>query len=270
VDTNLLTEPAQTLASGRPPTTAFPAPAAPLRVAVLEHDEALRETILLPGLRSYGFEVTPMRSTGELQQALLRSEFDLCVLDSVLSYGDGISLPHWLRGQYPQMGLVIFSQEGDPGEQLRGLNEGADAYLLKPAPVDVVAATLASIARRIHHRALPALPVPPARTQWQLQSDGWCLIAPNGAQATLTISERRLVRVLWEHEGGLVTRESLMRAVTNGQGNPGEIDPHGLDVLLYRLRRKVQGRTGEVLPLEVVRGAGYILHRQSFVNGSSH
>jgi len=269
VDTNILTEPINT----RVPKTCqtpLPVPAAPLRVALLEHDDALREQMLLPGLRRYGFEVTPMRNTGELQQALLKAEFDLCVLDSVLSYGDGISLPHWLRGQYPQMGLVIFSHHADPGEQLRGLNEGADAYLVKPAPVDVVAATLSSIARRLHHRALPPLPMPPARAQWQLQSDGWCLVAPNGAQATLTISERRLVRVLWEHEGGLVTRETLMRAVTNGQGDVGEIDPHGLDVLLYRLRRKIQGRTGEVLPLEVVRGAGYILHRQLFAPGGSH
>jgi len=270
VDTNVITEPINTSALCRPPKVPqapFLAPLSPLRVALLEHDDALREQTLLPGLRRYGFEVTPMRNTGELQQALLNAEFDLCVLDSVLSYGDGISLPHWLRGQYPQMGLVIFSDHADPGEQLRGLNEGADAYLVKPAPVDVVAATLSSIARRIHHRPLPPLSTP-VRTQWQLQSDGWCLVAPNGAQATLTISERRLVRVLWEHEGGLVTRDTLMRAVTNGQGNPGEIDPHGLDVLLYRLRRKVQGRTGDVLPLEVVRGAGYILHRQSF--GSSH
>jgi len=266
VDTNVLTEPINPAALGRPPQAPH---AAPLRVAVLEHDDALREQMLLPGLRRYGFEVTPMRNTGELQQALLNAEFDLCVLDSVLSYGDGISLPHWLRGQYPQMGLMIFSQHADPGAQLRGLNEGADAYLVKPTPVDVVAATLSSIARRIHHRALPPLSMPPARTQWQLQSDGWCLIAPNGAQATLTISERRLVRVLWEHVGGLVTRETLMRAVTNGQGSPGEIDPHGLDVLLYRLRRKIQDRTGDMLPLEVVRGAGYILHRQS-LGGSSH
>jgi len=100
-----------------------------------------------------------------------------------------------------------------------------------------------------------------------LQSDGWCLVAPDGTQATLTISERRLVRVLWEHNGTLVPREALMSAVTNGQGTLSTIDPHGLDVLLYRLRRKVQSRTGQTLPLEVVRGAGYILHRHA-TNGA--
>jgi len=170
VDTHVLTEPINTRLP-KTDQTPLPAPAPPLRVALLEHDEALREQIL-PGLRRYGFEVTPMRTTGELQQALLNAEFDLCILDSVLSYGDGISLPHWLRGQYPQMGLVIFSAHADPGEQLRGLNEGADAYLLKPAPVDVVAATLSSIARRLHHRPLPPLSAP-ARTQFPAPNRQW-------------------------------------------------------------------------------------------------
>jgi len=270
VDTSLLAEPANTLdiaplmARAAIPSSGT---ASPLRVAILEHDDSLREQVLLPGLRRCGFEVETMRNTGELQRGLLNTEgFDLCVLDSVLSGGDGISLPQWLRTQYPQMGVVIFSSQTDPYDHLRSLMEGGDAYLPKPASVEIVAATLNSVARRMQHLSprVPAGSATPAsaRMQWQLQSDGWCLIAPDGAQATLTISERRLVRMLWEHEGGLVTRDDLMRAVANGQCDVGEIDPHGLDVLLYRLRRKVQSRTGQVLPLEVVRGAGYILHRQ--------
>jgi len=241
----------------------FPSSVAPLRVVVLEHDDALREQVLLPGLRRYEFEVDAVRTTGELQQALMNAPFDLCVLDTVLSYGDGVSLPRWLRSQYPQIGITILSDQADPFDHLRGLNEGADAYLVKPVQVEIVAATLSSIARRMQRP--PAAPdaQPAPRTQWQLQSDGWCLVSPDGAQVTLTISERRLVQVLWQHSGTLVSRETLMLAVTNGQGSVGEIDPHGLDMLLYRLRRKVQSRARQTLPLEVVRGAGYILHRQA-------
>jgi len=247
-----------------PRAESFPQAALPLRVALLEHDDALREQVLLPGLRRYEFEVEPMRNTGDLQQALMRAEFDLCVLDTVFSYGDGVSLPHWLRNQYPQLGVVILSDQPDPFDHLRALNEGADAYLVKPVQVEIVAATLSSIARRMNRSSSSPGTHPLSCTQWQLQSDGWCLVAPDGAQVTLTISERRLVQVLWKHSGTLVTRETLMMAVTNGQGNVGEIDPHGLDMLLYRLRRKVQSRTGQTLPLEVVRGAGYILHRQAY------
>jgi len=244
--------------AARPPSPVFP-----LRVALLEHDDTLREQVFVPGLRRYEFDVEPMRSTGELQQALMQATFDLCVLDTVLSYGDGVSLPRWLREQYPQMGIAIVSDQTDPFDHLRGLNEGGDAYLMKPVQVEIVAATLSSIARRMN-RPQPALSTPPpTRAQWQLQSDGWCLVAPDGAQVTLTISERRLVQVLWKHGGTLVTRDALMLAVANGQGSADEIDPHGLDMLLYRLRRKVQSRAGQSLPLEVVRGAGYILHRQA-------
>jgi len=243
---------------------ADPFPPSPLRVALLEHDDALREQTLVPGLRRYGFEVEPLSSTAALKQALIQGAFDFCILDTVLSYGDGISLPHWLRGQYPQTGVVILSSQSDPYDHLRGLNEGADAYLLKPVQMEILAATVSSIARRLHRRPPASIaPAPgPAQPHWQLQADGWCLVSPEGSQATLTISERRLIGLLWERTGTLVTREELIRTVTNGHGPVAEIDPHGLDVLLYRLRRKVQSRTGQNLPLEVVRGAGYILHRQ--------
>jgi len=247
-------------------------PPAALRVALLEHDEALREQMLVPGLRRYGFEVEPLASTAALKRALMNDTFDFCVLDTVLSYGEGISLPHWLRSQYPQMGVVIVSSQADPYEHLRGLNEGADAYLGKPVPMEILAATLSSIARRLNRRqsAVPPAPAPspnPKQPHWQLQADGWCLVSPTGSQTTLTVSERRLIALLWERNGTLVTRDELMRTVANGHGLVGEIDPHGLDVLLYRLRRKVQSRTGQNLPLEVVRSAGYILHRHPAPTG---
>jgi len=255
-------------ASIMPPRTAAPSPlsASALRLALLEHDDTLREQALLPGLRHCGFEVEPISSTADLQHALLTAAFDLCVLDRVLSHGDGVSLPLWLRNQYPQMGILVLSSQADPFDHLRALNDGADAYLGKPAPVEIIAATVTSIARRMQH--LPASRQTRACAQWQLQSDGWCLVAPDGAQTTLTISERRLIRMLWENNGALVARETLMAAVTNGHGAISAIDPHGLDVLLYRLRRKVQSRTGQALPLEVVRGAGYILHQSDNGTGS--
>jgi len=266
VDTTLIPHPAKTLDVSQVMGRAMfpPESAAPVRVAVLEHDEGLREHTLVPGLRRRGFEVEPIGNLRELQQVLLESKFDLCVLDSVLSAGDGISLPHWLRSQYPQMGVVILSDLGDTYDHLRGLNEGGDAYLLKTTPIDIVAATLSSVARRLQPPS-SSIPAPAGRhaPQWQLQSDGWCLVAPDGAQATLTISERRLVQVLWDNAGNLVTRDALMRAVSNDDSHIDDIDPHGLDVLLYRLRRKVQSRTGQALPLEVIRGAGYILHPSS-------
>jgi len=250
--------------ASRRPDPALVASTLPLHVVLLEHDQTRREQVLLPGLRHSGFAVKAAASTSDLQRMLLTASFDLCVLDRVLSHDDGVSLPLWLHTQYPQMGVVILSHQPDPFEHLRALNEGADAYLHKPVAMDIIAATLTSIARRIRLASAPLpAPSPSPPGHWQLQSDGWCLIAPDGGQTTLTISERRLVQLLWEHSGQLIARETLMDAITQHHGTINAIDPHGLDVLLYRLRRKVQGRTGHTLPLEVVRGAGYILHRQA-------
>lgn len=228
-----------------------------LRVALLEDDDLLRDRVLVPGLRRHGVEVTPLRTIQALWTALDGDGFDLIVLDIGLPDGDGFTLTQQLQSLRPALGIVILSGRGDHPDLLRGLNQGADAYLVKPVQIEILAATLFSVARRMRRLQDPQ---PAASEEWQLQDDGWCLFAPDGNAVPLTGSERKVMQSLWSARGRLVTRDALVGMLG---GNLGlEIDPHRLDALLHRLRLKVQERTGAPLPLKSVRGEGYLFMPQ--------
>nr|WP_244667260.1 response regulator transcription factor [Xanthomonas sp. D-109] len=227
---------------------------APLRVALLEDDDVLRDRVLLPGLQRHGFEVTPLRTAQALWAALEAQRVDLIVLDIGLPDSDGFTLTQQLQERRPGMGIVILSGRGEQPDLVRGLVQGADAYLIKPVQIEILAATLFSVARRMLR------PSTPASEEWQLQDDGWCLFAPDGQAVPLTASERKVLQSLWQARGRLVSRDALIGMLG---GNAGlEIDPHRLDALLHRLRQKVHERTGSALPLRAVRGEGYLLMPQ--------
>lgn len=224
----------------------------------------LRDRVLLPGLRRHGFKVLPMRTVAELEQVLQHRRLDLIVLDIGLPDGDGLVVTRDLQQRFPGLGIVILSGRGSAPDMVQGLSQGADAYLAKPVEIEMLAATLFSVARRLQRVAVGAtvaaereMASAPAAADWVLQDDGWCLFAPDGSALALTSSERRVLLCLWRTRGRLVQRDALLATLGGELGM--EIDPHRLDVLLHRLRQKVLERTGSALPLTSIRGQGYLL-----------
>ncbi|WP_343223020.1 response regulator transcription factor [Lysobacter sp. ESA13C] len=219
------------------------------RVALVEDDALLRERVLVPGLANFGFAVTGMDTAAALHLHLAAATFDIVVLDVGLPDADGFAVAREVREAFPGIGIVMLTGRGDTLDRVRGLSQGADAYLTKPAEVEVLAATLHSLARRLRGAA-------PVRRRWQLDADGWCLLSPSGSAVALTRTERRVVERLTAASGQLVTREQLVAALTD---NVYDFDMHRLDSLVYRLRRKVADACGEPLPLNAVHGEGYVL-----------
>ncbi|MEN5368586.1 hypothetical protein [Luteimonas sp. TWI406] len=106
----------------------------------------------------------------------------------------------------------------DTPDRVRGLNEGADAYLAKPVEIDLLAATLHSLARRLHGDA----PSPAPADGWRLADNGWRLVGSSGHGAALTKSERRMLQCPVEAEGETVARDRLIAAVSD---NVHDFDP---------------------------------------------
>jgi DNA-binding response OmpR family regulator len=226
-------------------------PARPLRLALLDDDALLRDRILAPKLAQFGFEVTATGSANELHALVKHDAPDMFVLDIGLPDGDGFAVARSLRATLPAAGIVILTGRGDTADRVRCLFEGADAYLAKPVEIDVLVATLYSVARRLH----PAM-APRPRGRWALSTDEWFLLSPHGAQVMLTKSERRLLEAMLQHADEVVSRESLIASLTD---DVHAFDPHRLDSMVHRLRRKVLAALGEPLPLNAVHGTGYIL-----------
>ncbi len=132
---------------------------------------------------------------------------------------------------------------GETSDRVRGLSEGADALALLVAIVH-------SIARRLQD--LPAAIA--ATAHWYMDREGWCLISSAGHGVPLTRAERRVVSCQPEHAGAVIGRDALIAMLTD---NVFDFDPHRLDSLIYRLRRKVAEACVEPMPLAAVHGEGY-------------
>ena len=222
-----------------------------LRLVLLEDDDLLRDRILAPKLRQFGFEVTATGSAAELHAVVKKGAPDIFLLDLGLPDGDGFEVARSLRSAVPQAGIIILTGRSDNVDRVRGLFEGADAYLTKPVEIDVLVATLYSVARRLEPATATA-----AAGHWALSPDEWFLLSPSGGRVMLSKSERRLLNVMLLHINEVVSREALIAVLTD---DVDAFDPHRLDSMVHRLRRKVLTALGEPLPLNAAHGTGYVL-----------
>jgi DNA-binding response OmpR family regulator len=227
-------------------------PGEPLHLILLEDDEVLRDRILAPKLRQFGFEVTAVGRVTEMAAAIERGKPDIVLLDIGLPESDGFAVARWLRAEIPDIGIVMLTGRSENIDRIRGLSEGADAYLSKPAEIDVIVATLQSLARRLKiHPVQSAI-----MSSWRLDSDDWILLSPGNGRVTLSKTERCLLEKIMQHPNQVISREALISTLTD---NVHDFDPHRLDSLIHRLRRKVLATLGESFPLDVIYGQGYLL-----------
>ena len=221
-------------------------------VAILEDDAALREDILVPQLGAFGFVVEGFGSSSQLYRRMLAAPFDLLVLDIGLPNENGLDVARHLRATSP-IGIVTLSGRAANADRIRGLTEAVDAWLVKPVEIEVLAATLRSLARRMRIVADEDAARSP---RWRLERDNWHLHSPDGAGALLNLLERRLLTHLLMRPGTLVTHAELIDDLSALVEN---FDQHRLEMLIHRLRRKVEHKLAQPLPLRSVRGRGYVM-----------
>lgn len=229
-------------AARRPPT-----------LAVVEDDRTFREEVLLPVLAHSGFCVAGMSGALELYRSMTLRSFDLVLLDVGLPDEDGFSIATHLRRLSPRVGIVMLTGLDSAAERMRGLRAGADAYLSKPVDMEEVVATLCNLARWV----VPEAGAAPTRTNWRLDERAWCIVSPGGVEIEMNLAERQVVSMLAAAAGVPVQREALIAGLVK---NAYDFDPHRLEMLVHRLRKKCQQLAQEELPLRAVRGIGYVLN----------
>ncbi|GAA5127009.1 response regulator transcription factor [Alloalcanivorax gelatiniphagus] len=234
-----------------------------LNVVVVEDDAEQRE-LVIQAIAASGFNVKGCADATALWRHLTVSHCDLIVLDVGLPGEDGLSVAEHLRTS-SQVGIVMLTGYSASADQVRGLRHGADAYLTKPVDYPVLVATLESLGRRLRGRHAP-VPAPTASESdgddagWRLTADGWKLCTPDHHDVILTAYERDMLRCLIRAEGRPIDRERLIRALTR---EVHAFDPHRLEMVIYRLRRKIRAVSRWTLPLEAVRGVGYLVNGMS-------
>jgi two-component system alkaline phosphatase synthesis response regulator PhoP len=213
-------------------------------VLIVDDDPAILE-ILEAYLRADGHRV---EAEGHGLAALpLLARADVAVLDWMLPGMSGVDLTAYARREFPQLPVLLLTARGEEEDRLRGLNAGADDYVVKPfSPREVVARVRALLRRagvgeRIEAGDL-ALNLP-ART-----------VTLRGQPVTLSRTEFDLLATLAQYPGLIWARERLMERVW-GPNYPGVT--RVVDVHIASVRRKLGDDPDAPTFIETVRGVGY-------------
>lgn len=220
------------------------------RVALIEDDEELREKLLGPGLASYGFTTQTFPDVDDFYRSWVADAFDLLVVDVNLPSGSGLRVIQRLREEGSRIGMVALSAMPIESAGLSAFQLGSDLYLMKPVTVALLASALHAVLRRTWSASTSGR----TATSEATEREGWYLHASDGELIALTEAERALIQRLRQEQGRPVEREALIETLTS---NTAEFDPHRLEVLIHRLRRKLV-RTGlPKLEIVTIRGSGY-------------
>lgn len=238
----------------RQPTTARPQP----RLALLD-DTCQRPAIrqLVMHMEQAGITTETATSTGGLYRILLGQPIAVVLVDAAALDEGGVPMVRSLR-QATDIGIIARLDAAGPGPT-DVVEWGADAWVDDRITPAGAVATVRSLMRRMESdRYAPTPSEPPASMPtlgWRMDSAGWCLLTPDEQAIALTASERAVLSVLMEAGGTPLSRSDLMRALSDNE--PGDARRR-LEMLVFRLRRKVMDRTGLPLPLLTARGNGYL------------
>lgn len=224
-------------------------------VAIVEDEPVLREEMAFQ-LRHLGFQVMSFESAAQFYRHLAVASTTIAVLDIGLPAEDGLSICQHLRDHDNQMGIVFVTARGHREDRLSGLSAGADAYLTKPIDMDELVLILDRLALRCTSRT-QAASTGPAETRagaWRLDVAAGLLVARSGVSVRVTANESVFLQKLMHKAGATCTPVELAAAIGI---YPDDLDKHRVEVIVSRLRAKVERSTGVPLPLRAVRGVGY-------------
>ena len=212
-------------------------------------------------LREYlglnGFEVRTAEDGDEMRRRLAEQSADLLILDLMLPGEDGLSLTRYIR-QHTEMPIIILTGRGEEVDTVVGLEMGADDYIAKPFSLRELLARVKTVMRRARSNDMPSGDTRSLVKFGSFEFDRMArrLINDAGEDVPLTTGEFNLLRAFTDHPNRILDRDRLSELTNNRKWSP---DDRSVDVLVGRLRAKIEKDPGNPELIKTVRGSGYIL-----------
>ena len=219
-----------------------------MRVLLVEDDPMLGDG-LRAGLRQLGFQVDWVRDGLAAERELGSGDYAAAVLDLGLPLKDGLDVLQAMRARKINTPVLVLTARDAVPERIRGLDLGADDYVVKPVDLHELGARLRSLVRRSHGQTQDilrcgALQLDPAARRVSLQ----------GEAVVLSTREFDLLHALMLNADRVMSREQLEQQLYSWGY---EVDSNAIEVHIHHLRRKLHPNL-----IETVRGVGYTMLRQ--------
>jgi len=220
-----------------------------MRLLLVEDDGMIGESVR-KGLQQDGFAVDWVQDGRAAELALETTAYDLLLLDLGLPKKSGLEVLASLRRRGATIPILILTARDAVADRVKGLDAGADDYLIKPFDLEELAARIRALLRRQSGRADPVLQVgkltldPAARE-----------VTLDGKPVSLSAREFGLLHALIERPGAVLSRAQLEEKLY-GWGH--EVESNAVEVYIHVLRRKLG-----VQLIRNVRGVGYMVQKQT-------
>src|ERR1700742_969705 len=231
-------------------------PTVPPNILVVEDDRETR-ALIAKYLRNNSCNVTTANDGREMTRTMNDHRVDLVILDVMLPGEDGLSLCRKIRAD-SQVPIIMLTARGEDVDRTLGLEMGADDYLPKPFnPRELLARINAVLRRQAVAQTASAVMGATALTfqGWRIDLRLRELRNPEGARVAMTSAEFDLLRTFCERPGRVLSRESLLD-LTQGRAT-GSFE-RSIDVLVSRIRRKIEPVPQDATMIKTVRSGGYL------------
>lgn len=219
-----------------------------MRILIVEDDALLGEG-LVAALKRQGYTADWVQD-GALATAALHSEsFDLVLLDLGLPRQDGYSVLAAVRGAGNRVPVLILTARDQVGDRVRGLDLGADDYLVKPFDLNELLARVRALHRRAQGQTSNAIVHGDIRLDTAAHLCTW-----KGKVVDLPRREFALLCCLVENAGRVLTRDAVVQRV---YGWDESLESNALEVHVHHLRKKLYPEL-----IRTIRGVGYMVEAQ--------
>lgn len=218
-----------------------------MRILLAEDDELLGDGIR-SGLIQYQYNVDWVKNGMAAWTSLQSEHFDMVILDLGLPKLSGEDLLKNMRLKNIHTPVIILTARDNTTDLIKGLDTGADDYVVKPFDLEELCARIRAIQRRITSHLEPTITVGDINLDPATR-----LVFKNGQIVELSRREFVLLQMLMENAGRVLSREQITQSLY-GWGD--DIDSNALEVHIHNLRKKFGNDT-----IITIRGVGYMLER---------
>ena len=216
-----------------------------MRLLLIEDDEVLGDGIVA-GLKEFSYITDWLRDGRHMESAIASTEYDAIILDLGLPVESGLTLLVKLRETGKTLPVLILTARDTLDDKVKGLDLGADDYMIKPFDLDELAARLRALIRRDHGRTHPLLKH--NDIEMDLASHH-----VNRGQDTIELSAREfsLLQLLLENSGKVMSKRKIE---DNIYAWGEEIESNSVEVHIHNIRKKIGPDV-----IKTIRGVGYVI-----------
>lgn len=220
-----------------------------MRLLLVEDDQPIADG-LIAAFKADGFTLQHVDNGREAIASIEFEPIDIVILDLGLPDIDGFEVLKKSKKLKPQVPVLILTARDQVSDRVRGLDGGADDYLVKPFDYDELSARIRVLERRLSNRTSDALIFEDLR----LDPKGFSLEVA-GQTVTIAKKEFKILKALLEANGRVLTKETLEAKIYD---YAEEVASNALEVHIHHLRKKLPKGI-----IKTVRGIGYTLEKNS-------